>query len=83
MKSILFADDTVLVQSDNNLGKLQSSVNHEMTKVMDWLIANKLSLNISKTKYMLITNKHVSTESFVISVNRNRIERTVTYSTLV
>jgi len=82
MKTILFADDTVLVQSDNNLGKLQNSVNHEMTKVMDWLNANKLSLNISKTKYMVITNKHVSTESFVINVNRNRIERTVTYKYL-
>jgi len=69
MKSILFADDAVLVQSDNNLGKLQISVNHEMTKVMDWLTADKLSLNISKTKYMLITNKHVSAESFVINVN--------------
>ena len=79
MKSILFANDTVLVQSDNNLGKLQNSVDHEMTKVMDWLTANKLSLNISKTKYMLITNKHVSTESFLINVNSNRIERTLTY----
>jgi len=79
MINILFADDTVLLQSDNNLGKLQNSVNHEMTKVMDWLTTNKLSLNISKTKYMLITDKHVSTESFVINVNRNRIERTVTY----
>jgi len=29
MKSILFADDTVLAQSDNNLGKLQNSVNFE------------------------------------------------------
>ena len=82
MKSILFADDTVLLQSDNNLGKLQNLVNHEMAKVMDWLTANKLSLNISKTKYMLITNKHVSTESFVINVNRNRIERTMTYKYL-
>ena len=82
MKSILFADDTVLVQSDNNLGKLQNSVNHEMTKVMDWLTTNKLSLNISKTKYMLITNKHVSTEYFVINVNSNRIERTLTYKYL-
>ena len=53
-----------------------------MTKVMDWLTANKLSLNISKTKYMLITNKHLCTESFVINVNRNRIERTVTYKYL-
>ena len=82
MKSILFADDTVLVQSDNNLGKLQNSVNHEMKKVMDWLTANKLLTNISKTKYMLITNKHVSTESFVINVNRNRIERSLTYKYL-
>jgi len=82
MKSILSADDTLLVQSDNNLGKLQNSVDHEMTKVMDWLTANKLSLNISKTKYMLITNKHVSTKSFIINGNRNRIERTVTYKYL-
>ena len=82
MKSILFAVDTVLVKSDNNLGKLQHSVNHEMTKVTDWLTANKLSLNTSKTKYMLITNKHVSTESFVINVNSNRIERTLTYKYL-
>jgi len=31
---------------------------------------------------MLITNKHECTESFVINVNRNRIERTVTYKYL-
>ena len=49
-----------------------------MTKVMDWLTANKLLLNISKIKYILITNKHVSTESFAINVNSNRIEGTVT-----
>jgi len=82
MKTILFADDTFLAQSDYNLGKLQNSVNCEMTKVMDWLTANKLSLNISKTKYKLITKKNVSTESFVINSNSNRIERTFTYKYL-
>jgi len=30
----------------------------------------------------LITNKHISTESFVINVNNNRIERTLTYKYL-
>jgi len=50
MKTILFAVDTVLVQSDNNLGKLQILVDREMINVMDWLTANNLSLNISKTK---------------------------------
>jgi len=58
MKIILFLDDTVLVQSDNNLEKLQNFVNCEMTKVIDWLTANKLTLTISKTKYMLITNRY-------------------------
>ena len=82
MKTILFADDTVLVHSDNNLGKLQNSVNHEITKVMDWLTAKKLLLNISKTKYMLITNKHLSTESLVINVNRNSIEISLAYKYL-
>jgi len=56
MKTILFADDAVLLQSDSNLEKLQNLVNREMTKVMVWQTANKLSLNISKTNYMLITN---------------------------
>ena len=31
---------------------------------------------------MLITNKHASTESFVINVNHNHIERTLTYKYL-
>jgi len=60
MKTILFTDDTVLVQSDTSLGKLQNLANCEMTKVMDWLNANKFSLYISKTKCMLITKKLAS-----------------------
>jgi len=79
---MFFADDTVLVQSDNHLGKLQNSFNCEMTKVMDWLTANKLSLSISKTEYMLITNKQVSTKSFAINAKGNRIERTLVYKYL-
>jgi len=70
------------MKSDNNLGKLQKSVNCEMTKVMDWLTAIKLSLNISKTKHMLITNKHVSTESFAIFSNGNRLKGTLIYKYL-
>jgi len=53
-----------------------------MTKVMDWLNANKLSLNISKTKYILITNKHVLTEFFIINANSNPIEKTLIYKCL-
>ena len=35
MKTMLYADDAVLVQSDNNLWNLRNLVNREITKVMD------------------------------------------------
>ena len=40
-----------LVRSDNNLEKLQHSINRELAKVIKWLTANKLSLIICKTNY--------------------------------
>jgi len=42
---------------------------------MDWLTVNKFSQNVSKTKYIAITKKHESTESFAINANGNRMER--------
>ena len=45
----LFADDTNLLYADKNLKSLQTIVNCELSKVVGWLIANKLSLNIKKT----------------------------------
>jgi len=73
MKIVLIADDKHLVQNDNNMKKLQNSVVHEMVKVINCLAANKLSLSISKTKYIAI--KHVNAKSFISNVNCNRIER--------
>jgi len=83
MKTIVFADDAVLVQSGNNLVKWQNRVNREVAEVTDWLIANTPSLNISKTKHILITKKHVNTDSFKINVNDNRTERISITSNLV
>ena len=82
MKTILFADDTILVQRYNNLEKLQNSIYCEMTNVIHWLTANKFSLNISETKYMLLTNKHANTVSFDMNVSGNHIERTLNYKYL-
>ena len=57
----LFADDTFLCTQNKNLGELESEVNHELGKVAEWLSCNKLTLNIKKSKYMLISNKkHIS-----------------------
>ena len=53
MTFYLFADDTNLLYSDKNLKSLESTVNDELCKLYDWLIANKLSLNIKKSNYVI------------------------------
>ena len=49
----MFADDTNLFISDCNIENLFETVNKELRKVANWFKANKLFLNISKTKYSL------------------------------
>ena len=49
----LFADDTNLIYSDKNPKTLESVVNEELLKVYDWLNANKLTLNIKKSNFVI------------------------------
>ena len=53
----LYAEETYLMLSDNYLGSLEKNENVELEKINYWMRANKLSLNYSKTNYMLIYKK--------------------------
>ena len=53
---ILFADDTNLFIQSKNLNLQISEINNHLNNVLRWCNANKLSLNIDKTKYILIKN---------------------------
>ena len=55
--SLLFADDTNSLASGSDLGQLIETVNCELEKIVIWLAANKLSLNIKKTHFMLFRTK--------------------------
>ena len=50
---IMFADDTNLFYEYKDLETLFSPVNQELQKNNEWFEANKLSLNVGKTKYSL------------------------------
>ncbi|MCP4485285.1 MAG: reverse transcriptase family protein, partial [Flavobacteriaceae bacterium] len=50
----LFADDTSLFYSNKNIDNLEETVNCELAKISDWLIANKLTLNVNKSNFMII-----------------------------
>lgn len=49
----LFADDSNLFYKDKNLSYLESTVNIELSHVHSWLCANKLSLNIEKSNFVI------------------------------
>ena len=50
----MFADDTNLLCSHKNIKILFQIVNSELKLVTEWFLANKLSLNPKKTKYVFI-----------------------------
>ena len=75
LESILFADDTSLASSFSSFtfnGAVSvATINQELDNVFKWLCVNKLSLNVSKTKYMIFKNpldpKQPPTEKFKIN----------------
>ena len=48
----MFADDTTILATNKSFPVLFDIVNKELTNVDNWLIANKLSLNVTKTNYI-------------------------------
>ena len=79
----LFADDTFLSLSSQNFNELKKKANFEIKKVHNWLIANKLTLNIKKSKFMIISKrKGVNKNSFKLKINGKAIERCTSYKYL-
>ena len=58
----LYADDTVLCSQSDDLKKLENEVNSELKKVFQWLASNRLTLNLKKSKFMIISRKKISPE---------------------
>ena len=44
----LFADDTCLLYSNNDLHMLEEQCNSELNRVLNWMDANKLTINAQK-----------------------------------
>ena len=77
---VMYADDTIL---NCNLGDLSEDIiNTELTKVSKWLAANKLSLNVKKTKYMVFHTPQKKVTYPEIIINNILIERVSEFSFL-
>ena len=49
----LFADDTSLTATGKDLDVLLQRINSELPAIHEWLCSNRLTLNLSKTKYLV------------------------------
>ena len=72
--SISYADDISILIKDKNLTNLSKKTENILASIINWLEANKLSLNLLKTSYIIFSNKHID-ENFSIKMNGSEITK--------
>ena len=85
--SIKYVDDTTLhcrlSEFTNDFSASTSDlINHELDEYHIWLRANKLSLNIGKTKYMIFHSPRSDTPQLSLLVNGQPIEKVSSFNFL-
>lgn len=58
-KTVMYADDTSLMCKAKNVVDLQMQLESCLSRIDKWFKANKLTLNVDKTKCMIFGTKHV------------------------
>ena len=75
----MYADDTALYAMSNDIDELVDIMNKELVNVRDWLVRNKLSLNVSKTEFMVMGTRPrlaaVKDREVNVDINGERLKR--------
>ena len=66
MRFLHFPDYTTVFPSNCDIKNVHATVNRELVGVDNWLKANRLSLNVSKTSYMIISNQEDTFDNITI-----------------
>lgn len=68
----MYADDTHVTYAGSDLHLIQSSLSHDLEKLSKWLVSNRLTLNATKTEFMLIDPRQ---RTFELSIGNVPIEQ--------
>ena len=71
--SILFADDTNVFIEGMNYDKVIDILNQELKQIDIWQKANKLTINIFKTNYMMFHRTRIKCEQRPITICGNSL----------
>ena len=79
----MYVDDNHLTFACNNIETINDVMNHDLRNINKWLVANKLTLNSSKTDFMLVgsqqslgtynTSPNLISQSMVMLLNKENV----------
>ena len=79
LKPVMFADNTNMFLSNKDINKLFNDMNVELQKMSIWFKANKLSLNLTKTKWTHFLSKkkrrRIANDVFMLYIDNFEIVR--------
>ena len=73
--SILFADDTCVLSSSKDMELLTRDINAKLAKLNEWFVSNKLTVNYTKTNYIVFCGKIRKTFSPEITMGSHTLKR--------
>ena len=74
-ETMLFADDTTVYFTRANMQTLYRSANSDLSTLDYWFRANQLSVNPTKTKYILFAKRPNLTDECSLFINDERFEK--------
>ena len=81
----MYADDTSITFASNNVDEIDECINSDLEEIRLWLAANKLTLNLTKTEFLLIGSRQRLSnlpESLAVRINQSCVEQVSTAKSL-
>ena len=69
---ILFADDTTILYSHKDIASQINFINRQLLEVSNWFKANKLSVNVSKTNFMVLGTPQITKYSHNVADTKDK-----------
>ena len=73
--NVLCADDTCMYISGSEINALFDVINIELTALLEWLNANKLTLNVDKTFSMFFHGKRIKTDDLKLTIGQVHLNK--------
>ena len=75
LECVQFADDTSLIFGHKDRRFLTFAIEHDLTTIQDWFNANKLTLNVTKSVYVVFGDEKDTMKDLIFRIGTTQIPR--------